>query len=204
MPYIRTIAFALFLSSVGLLCAQDMAPEKCGECHESQFQTWLEAKHNERGVVCAACHGAFHSGSLNGCKSCHTGKHNVQFKDWQFVKDYMVEGDTSDYYCIVCHNPHNPKRAKVLLCSSCHGPKIPPVQPRTAFLASVQTAHNTFASIAPRMNEDSWNKMMKSGKGKFLLGAGAAIVVGLLLFPYAYTGFVFLRWLKRKITRKNG
>ena len=162
MSFIQKFLLTLFLSSILSLSAQGMAPEKCGECHESQFQTWLEAKHNTRGVVCAACHGDFHSGSLNGCKSCHTGKHNVQFKDWQFVKDYMVEGDTSDYYCIVCHNPHNPKKAKILLCSSCHGPAVPPVQPRKTFLTSVQTAHNAFASVAPRMDEDFWNKTMKS------------------------------------------
>jgi hypothetical protein len=202
MLFSRTLAFALLSFSFGLVHAQNMSPEKCGECHESQFQIWLEAKHNARGVVCAACHGDFHSGTLNGCKACHTGEHNIQFKDWQFVRDYMVERDTSDYYCIVCHNPHNPKKAKVLLCNSCHGPAAPPVQPRKTFLTSLQTAHNAFASIAPRMDEDSWNRRMKSTGGKLLVGAGVVTVGGLLLFPYLYTGFVFLRWIKRKIFRK--
>jgi hypothetical protein len=198
----RTL-FILFLLSAGWLSAQDMSPQKCGECHESQFETWLEAKHNERGVVCAACHGDFHSGTLNGCKACHTGEHNVQFKDWQFVKDYMVEGDTSDYYCIVCHNPHNPKKAKVLLCNSCHGPAKPPVQPREAFLGSIQRAHNTFATIAPKMDEDAWNRRMKSTSGKLLIGSIVLVVGGILIFPYFYTAFAFLRWLKRRITRKK-
>jgi Cytochrome c3 len=198
------LAFAVvFLFCTGWLSAQDMSPQKCGECHESQFETWLDAKHNARGIVCAACHGPFHSGTLNGCKACHTGEHNVQFKDWQFVKDYMVEGDTSDYYCIVCHNPHNPKVAKVLLCTSCHGPDKPPVQPRKTFHASVQSAHNAFASVAPKMNDDSWNKMIKSTGGKVLIGSSVVIIAGVLIFPYLYTGFAFVRWIKRKLTRRK-
>jgi hypothetical protein len=77
MPYIRQLLRAT--GSVGLVCAQDMAPEKCGECHESQFQTWLEANTMKEERFAPPVTG-FPFGSLNGCKSCHTGKHNVQFK----------------------------------------------------------------------------------------------------------------------------
>ncbi|HSP06860.1 MAG TPA: hypothetical protein VLR94_06755, partial [Acidobacteriota bacterium] len=81
-----------------------MSPKDCGVCHESQYKTWTTARHNQRGVACAVCHGAFHSGSLNGCLACHTGEHKLQYKNWEFVKDYMVEGDISNYYCITCHD----------------------------------------------------------------------------------------------------
>jgi hypothetical protein len=181
--------------------AQDMLPKDCGSCHESQFQAWLNATHNKRGVVCSACHGEFHSGALNGCTICHSPEHKVDYEDWQFVKDYRVEEDTSDYYCIVCHDPHNPIKAKVLLCNSCHGSNKPSPQPRKAFRASIQKAHNAFAEIAPRMDEDTWNRRIKSRSGKLLIGAGIVIIGGILVFPYFYTLFAFFRWLKRKMKR---
>lgn len=180
-----------------------MAAKDCGACHDSQYKTWMQAKHNQEGVVCSACHGDFHSGSLNGCTSCHTGQHNLQYKDWQFVKDYMVEGDTSDYYCIVCHDPHNPKKAKVLLCNSCHGPAAGEIQPRKGFRVSLQKAHNVFAKVGPEMDEDAWNRRIKSTSGKLMLGGSVLVIGGLLVFPYIYTGLAFFRWLKRKFTRKQ-
>ena len=179
--------------------SQDMSAADCGSCHESQFKTWLDATHNKRGVVCGACHGEFHSGTLNGCTICHSGEHKVNYENWQFVKDYRVEGDTSDYYCIVCHDPHNPVKAKVLLCNTCHGPDKPAPQPRKGFRASIQKAHNVFANVAPRMDEDTWNRRLKSTRGKITIGAGVVVVGGILLFPYFYTLFAFFRWVKRKI-----
>lgn len=199
LPFACAVALLFLFARSG--ASQDMSAKDCGSCHESQYKTWTTAKHNTRGVVCAACHGTFHSGTLNPCTSCHTGEHNLQYKNWQFVKDYMVEGDTSDYYCIVCHDPHNPKKAKVLLCNSCHGSTVAEIQPRKGFRATLQTAHNAFASVAPKMDEDAWNRRVKSRSGKVEIAAGAAVVGGLLLFPYLYTGFVFVRWLKRKIKR---
>lgn len=201
----RAIWLLLTFSLIPILCtSQDMLPKDCGSCHETQFKSWLDATHNKRGVVCGACHGEFHSGTLNGCTVCHSGEHKVNYENWQFVKDYRVEGDTSDYYCIVCHDPHNPVKAKVLLCNTCHGPNKPAPQPRKAFRASIQKAHNTFAEIAPRMDEDTWNRRMKTTSGKLMIGAGVFVVGGVLLFPYFYTLFAFLRWLKRKITRRSG
>lgn len=184
--------------------AQDMAPKDCGTCHETQFHTWQQAKHFKGGVVCGVCHGEFHSGTLSGCTGCHTGKHNLDYRNWQFVRDYMVEGDTSDYYCIVCHDPHNPKKAKILLCNSCHGSTANEPQPRKGFRMSLQSAHNVFAEVAPRIDEASWNRRIKSRAGKIQLGAGAILVGGLLLFPYAFTTFVAVRWIRRKLrTRRN-
>ena len=159
--YVSVILFFSCLAS-----AQDMAPKDCGSCHESQFKTWLTAVHNQRGVVCSACHGEFHSGMLNGCTICHNGEHKIDYNQWQFVKDYKVEGDTSDYYCIVCHDPHNPIKAKVLLCNSCHGAKNPEPQPRKSFRMGIQKAHNVFAKIAPEMDQDAWNRRMKSTERK--------------------------------------
>lgn len=181
--------------------AQDMLPKECGSCHESQFKTWLDAAHNQRGVVCSACHGEFHSGTLNGCTICHTGEHKIDYKDWQFVKDYKVEGDTSDYYCIVCHEPHNPIKAKVLLCNSCHGSQNHEPQPRKSFRFSIQKAHNVFARIAPQMDEEKWNRRMKSTSGKIMI-VGVAVVIGsVVLFPYFYTLFAFFRWIKKRIKK---
>jgi len=80
--------------------AQGMSSEQCGTCHESQYNTWKQGKHNMKLGPCNACHGEFHSGSLKGCTGCHSTSHKVHYKNWEFVKDYVVEGDTSDYYCI--------------------------------------------------------------------------------------------------------
>jgi hypothetical protein len=192
------LALLLLIFASPFLWSQDMDPKECGTCHETQFQTWQQAKHFKNGVVCGVCHGEFHSGTLSGCTGCHTGEHNLQYKQWQFVKDYMVEGDTSDYYCIVCHDPHNPKKAKILLCNSCHGSTTHEVQPRKTFRMSLQKAHDLFAQAAPRMDEAAWNRRIKSRSGKILLAAGGLIVAGLLIFPYLFTGFVFIRWLRRK------
>jgi hypothetical protein len=201
----RYVWFAalLILCLCGSALAQDMAAKDCGACHESQFKTWLLAKHNTEGVVCAACHGAFHSGSLNACTACHTGEHSMQYKNWQFVKDYMVEGDTSDYYCIVCHDPHNPKKAKVLLCNSCHGSPAGEIQPRKGFRMSLQKAHDVFAEVGPNMDEDAWNHRIKSTSGKLMIGGGMVLLACVLLFPYFYTGFAFLRWVRRKFTKRS-
>jgi hypothetical protein len=180
-----------------------MDSKECGSCHESQYQQWITAKHKTQGVVCSACHGDFHSGSLNGCTTCHTGKHNLNYQQWQFVKDYMVEGDTSDYYCIVCHDPHNPKKAKVLLCNSCHGSTTNEPPPRKQFRVALQTSHNLFATIAPEMDEDTWNRRMKSTSGKLMIGGAAILIAGVLLFPYFYTGIAFIRWVKKKIQHRH-
>jgi hypothetical protein len=176
----------------------DMSAKECGGCHDSQYKTWTTAKHFKRGVVCAVCHGAFHSGSLNGCTGCHTGQHKLHYTDWEFVKDYMVEGDNSNYYCITCHDPHNPVKEKVLLCNGCHGPTTANMQPRKTFFVSLQKTHDMMARIAPEMDEDKWNRRMKSTSGKLLFGGGAALIGGLLIFPYFYTGFSFIRWLKKR------
>lgn len=193
--------FLLFLSSK--LPAQDMLAKDCGTCHETQFKSWIQAKHNTRGVVCGACHGEFHSGTLNACTSCHTGEHDLEYKQWQFVRDYIVEGDTSDYYCIVCHDPHNPKKEKVLLCNGCHGATVNEIQPRKGFRANVQKAHNVFARVAPEMDQGWWNKGIKSRSGKLMLGAGVLIIGGILIFPYVFTGYVFCRWLAKKFSKSK-
>src|SRR5262245_10133533 len=88
----RSIVTILFLLIASAAFGQSMDSKECGSCHESQYQIWITAKHKTQGVVCSACHGEFHSGSLNGCTTCHTGKHNLNYQQWQFVKDYMVEG----------------------------------------------------------------------------------------------------------------
>lgn len=198
----RLLYVSLIIFWCNIASAQDMASKDCGSCHESQYKTWLTAVHNQRGVVCQACHGEFHSGTLNGCTICHSSEHKIDYNQWQFVKDYKVEGDTSDYYCIVCHDPHNPIKAKVLLCNSCHGSKNPEPQPRKAFRLGIQKAHNVFAKIAPEMDEDAWNRRMKSTSGKLMIGAAGLVVVGVVIFPYFYTLYAFLRWIKRKI-KKN-
>jgi hypothetical protein len=203
MQFSRFFAALLLISGfVSFAASQDMSSQDCGSCHESQFKTWTDAKHNQRGIVCAACHGPFHSGTLNGCTSCHTGEHKLDYKQWQFVKDYMVEGDTSDYYCIVCHDPHNPIKEKVLLCNSCHGAGNSEPQPRKSFRTSLQKAHNSFAEIAPRMDEDAWNRRIKSTGGKLMIGAAAAVIGAALIFPYIYTLAAFIKWLKRKFGKR--
>lgn len=176
----------------------EMSAKECGVCHESQYNTWTTAKHNQRGIVCAVCHGAFHSGSLNGCTGCHTGEHKLQYKNWEFVKDYIVEGDNSNYYCITCHDPHNPGKEKVLLCSGCHGTSTAKMQPRKTVEMSLQRTHNILAKVAPEMDEDKWNRRLKSTSGKLLVGSGGLLAAGLLAFPYFYTLFAFVRWLKQR------
>jgi hypothetical protein len=198
MPSSLRLAFLLFILCESFSWGQDMAAKECGSCHETQFQTWQQAKHFKMGVVCGVCHGEFHSGTLSGCTGCHTGKHNLEFRNWQFVRDYMVEGDTSDYYCIVCHDPHNPKKAKILLCNTCHGSTAKEPQPRKSVRMSLQSAHNLFADIAPRMDEATWNRRIKSRSGKIQLGAGVIVIGALLLFPYVFTGVVGIRWIRRK------
>jgi hypothetical protein len=208
-PLLSSQRFQIFLLFLLLLpaldaAASEMASQQCGECHESQFANWQKAKHSTTGVTCQGCHGEFHSGALIGCTSCHsTIEHKVNFKEWELVKDYMAEDDETDYYCIVCHDPHHPKKEKVLLCNNCHGPDVPKVQPRAAFKTSIQKAHDTFAKVAPAVNDDKWNRRFKSKGGKLLLGSGVVIIAVLIIFPYFYTGFAFLRWLKRKLRRKR-
>lgn len=180
------------------LPAADMSPKECGVCHESQYKAWTGARHNHKGVACAVCHGAFHSGSLNGCLACHTGEHKLQYKNWEFVKDYMVEGDISNYYCITCHDPHNPVKEKVLLCSGCHGTSTAQMQPRKTVSYSLQKAHNFMAGVAPEMDDDTWNRRLKSTPGKLLIGGGALVAGGLLVFPYFYTLFAFIRWFRKR------
>jgi hypothetical protein len=175
-----------------------MSSKECGVCHESQFQGWSHAKHNERGVVCAVCHGAFHSGSLNGCMVCHTGKHKLQYENWEFVKDYMVEGDNSNYFCITCHDPHNPAKEKVLLCNGCHGNSTSNMQPRKTLFISLQKSHNLLAELPPRMDEDKWNRRIKSTGGKLLLGGAGLLIAGVLAFPYIFTLVAIIRWWRKR------
>lgn len=179
-----------------------MPSKQCGVCHESQYRSWTVARHSERDVACASCHGEFHSGSLSGCTKCHTGKHKLQYQNWEFVKDYMVEGDASDYYCITCHDPHNPVKEKVLVCAGCHGTSTAEMLPRKTVLVSLQTSHNALADIALNMDADVWNRRFKSAGGKILFGGGALVAGGLLLFPYLFTLITFVRWIKKR-RKKN-
>ena len=190
MRRLLCVSVILFLNCIA--SAQDMTPKDCGSCHESQFKTWLTAVHNQRGVVCSACHGEFHSGTLNGCTICHTGEHKIDYNQWQFVKDYKVEGDTSDYYCIVCHDPHNPIKAKVLLCNSCHGAKNPEPQPRKSFRIGIQKAHNVFAQVAQKMDEDAIASNQKLFPKRLYEGSNnlqtpGILISGVLVFFFPVT-----------------
>jgi hypothetical protein len=185
-------------SEIQILPARGMPSKECGVCHETQYKGWSAARHCQRGVTCASCHGEFHSGSLSGCLKCHTGKHKLQYQNWEFVKDYMVEGDDSDYYCITCHDPHNPVKEKVLVCVGCHGNSTAEMLPRKTVLLSLQSSHNALAGIALNMDHDTWNRRFKSTGGKLLFGGGALLAGGVLMFPYFYTLFAFARWAKKR------
>jgi hypothetical protein len=58
-----------------------------------------------------------------------------------------------------------------------------------------------FAKIAPEMDEDAWNRRMKSTSGKLMIGTAGLIVAGVVIFPYFYTLYAFFRWIKRKFKK---
>jgi hypothetical protein len=188
----------------GVTAAEEMTSQECGTCHESQYDTWKQGKHNMRLGQCSACHGEFHSGSLKGCTGCHSASHEVQYRSWEFVQDYIVEGDTSDYYCIRCHDPHDPAKAEMQICSTCHGSRLAEAQPRKAIRLAAQETHNLYAWMALPIEEMQLGKMMKTTRGKVMVAGGAAFVGLLLVVPYLYTGFVFFRWVLRKVFRRRG
>lgn len=199
--------FALLAACCSTAMAGDtgMTSQQCGSCHDSQYNMWKQGKHNTKLGGCSACHGEFHSGSLKGCtESCHTGNHKLKYKHWGFVSDYIVEGDTSDYYCIRCHNPHDPVKTDMLVCAACHGGEKGEVQPRKGIRFTSQRVHNLFAWAGPIVDDMGWDKSLKTKRGKVLFAAAGGLFGFAVLFPYLYTTYVFLRWILRKWRRRHG
>ena len=99
----------------------------------------------------------------------------------------------------------------VFLCFNLGSAPLSPAQephqgpPTIVFMTDFGAANDSvaickaiMAGIAPEMDDDTWNHRLKSTPAKLMMGGGVLLAASFLLFPYFYTLFAFVRWIRKR------